>query len=466
VTPILFTIIFYKRLKAKVNMKVINPATLQVLKEISENTSEEITQKFHSAQKAQGEWGRKTLEERLAIIARFYDLLESHKDELARDLSLEVGKPLQEAFNELNGARGRIKFFLENSSKHLNTQELNWDGKTRDVLDFDPLGVVCNISAWNYPYLVGVNVFIPALIGGNAVLYKPSEFALLTGQHIERLMHQAGVPKEIFQAVLGGPKAGEVLLDLPCDGYFFTGSYKTGNFIATKVASKLVPVGLELGGKDPLYVTEDCADLKNVAANVAEGCFYNNGQSCCAVERVYVHEKVFDTFIQHFVEETNKLKIGSDLGAVTRPSHLDFLDSQVQDAVKKGAQVLTGGKRTGEGSFYLPTVLINVSHKMSVMKEETFGPVVGVMKVKDDSQAIELMNDTAYGLTASVYSQNVERAKKILAQVDAGTSYINCCDRVSPYLPWAGRGHSGLGATLSYLGILAFVKPRGWHIRN
>ncbi|MFL5783257.1 MAG: aldehyde dehydrogenase family protein [Bacteriovoracaceae bacterium] len=443
-------------------MKVTNPSTLEVVKEIPEDTKSVITEKFHRAKAAQGEWAKRSLNDRIAIIRKFHDLLDSKKENLAKDLTLEVGKPLQESFNELNGARGRIQFFLEAAPKYLLTQEMHSDGKTKDILSFDPLGVVCNISAWNYPYLVGVNVFIPALIGGNAVLYKPSEYALLTGLHIEKLMHEAGVPKDIFQTIVGGPQSGEVLLDLPCDGYFFTGSYKTGNYIATRVAPKLVPVGLELGGKDPLYVMDTNTDIKSVAANVAEGCFYNNGQSCCAVERVYVHEKVYDSFIESFVEETKKTKVG----AVTRPSHLNFLESQVQDAVKKGAKILTGGKRGDKGSFFEPTVLVNVNHEMSVMTDETFGPVIGVMKVKDDNEAIKLMNDTEYGLTASVYSQDTDRARKVLSQVEAGTAYVNCCDRVSPYLPWAGRGHSGLGATLSYLGLLAFVKPRGWHVRG
>jgi acyl-CoA reductase-like NAD-dependent aldehyde dehydrogenase len=453
-------------------MRITNPANHEVIKEIPDDTAESAEQKYQRARKAQAMWSQVPLKDRVLCLLRFHDLLEKNKDELARTLTLEVGKPLQESLNEISGARGRIKFFVDNSPKWLTTEEKNNDGSTADILAFDPLGVVCNISAWNYPFLVGVNVFVPALIAGNSVLYKPSEFSTLTGLHIERLLHEAGVPKDAFIAVVGTGKTGEALLDLPCDGYFFTGSFKTGKYIAEKVTKKLVPIGLELGGKDPLYVADDIKDLSKVAAAVAEGCFYNNGQSCCAVERVYVHEKIFDSFMKQMVEETKKLKAGDPLskdhqqGAITRDSHLSFLDSQVADAVKKGAKVLTGGKRVGNTNFYEPTVLINVNHSMSVMMDETFGPVVGVMKVKDDEEATKLMGDTEYGLTASVYSADTERAKKILSKLDVGTSYINCCDRVSPYLPWSGRKHSGLGATLSYLGILAFAKPRGWHIRK
>jgi len=454
-------------------LKIINPANGQLIQELTEDTNQSVTTKMDLARQHLPSWMEAGIKKRVSIIEKFDSLLEENKDKLARDLSFEVGKPLQEALNEVAGARKRIKFFLSNSEQWLGEKQQHVDGNTTEVLGFDPLGVIANISAWNYPFLVGVNVFIPALIAGNAVLYKPSEFSSITGSNIATLLHKAGVPKDIFALIIGTGKIGEVLLQLPLDGYFFTGSYKTGKYIAEKVAHKLVPVGLELGGKDPLYVTDDVSDLKQVAGAVAEGCFYNNGQSCCAVERVYVHTKVYDQFLKHFVDEVKNLKLGDPLkketnvGAVTRPVHLGFLEEQLADAKNKGAEILTGGKKVpGTGSFFEPTVLSKVSHSMRIMKEETFGPIIGVMKVDNDQQAVELMNDCDYGLTAAVYSSNQNRAKQILAKIDAGTSYINCCDRVSAYLPWAGRKNSGLGQTLSYLGILAFAKPRGWHIRG
>ncbi len=454
-------------------MQITNPTTLEKIKDVTEDTKESILKKMASSREAHLNWIDIGLEERLKKVKKFSDLLDQKKDQLATTLSLEVGKPLQESYNEINGARKRILFFLENSSKWLNHQVQNVDGNTTDSLSFDPLGIICNISAWNYPYLVGVNVFVPALIAGNNVFYKPSEFSTLTGLHIAELWKESGVSEDVFTHIIGGKEVGEILLDCPFDGYFFTGSFKTGQYIANKVASKMVPVGLELGGKDPLYVTEEIKDVLQVASAVVEGCFYNNGQSCCAVERVYVHEKIYDQFIECFLNETKKLKMGDPLdqanlqGSIARLPHINFLDVQVQDAIKKGAKLLLGGTiPKKKGSFFPPTVLTDVNHTMSVMKDETFGPVRGLMKVKNDDEAIKLMNDTDYGLTASVYSHNIERAKKILQEVNAGTSYINCCDRVSPYLPWAGRKHSGMGATLSFLGILAFAKPRGWQIRN
>jgi len=317
-----------------------------------------------------------------------------------------------------------------------------------------------------------VNVFIPALIGGNAVLYKPSEYSTLTGLNIAEMLWQAGVPREVFQVIIGGKEAGEALLELPLDGYFFTGSYATGKYIAERVAGKLVPVGLELGGKDPMYVCDD-VDVAAAAASGVEGAFYNNGQSCCAVERIYVHERIHDAFIQAFVAETAKLKIGDPMeedtfiGPLTRPQQIQVLEEQVNDAVQKGAKLLLGGKRmAGNGYYFEPTVLTEVDHRMKVMMEESFGPIIGIQRVKNDEEAIALMRDTPYGLTASVYTNDAERADRILREMNTGTVYWNCCDRVSPNVPWSGRGHSGLGSTLSHAGIRAFVKPKAYHLRR
>ncbi len=319
----------------------------------------------------------------------------------------------------------------------------------------------------------GVDGFIPALIGGNAVFYKPSEFSTLTGLKIEKFLKAAGVPEDVFAVAVGAKEVGEQLLAMPLDGYFFTGSYRTGLYIYEKVAPKMVPCQLELGGKDPLYIADDVADIQSIAAGTADGAFYNNGQSCCAVERIYVHEKVYDRYVEEFVKEVKSYKIGQPtddgvyIGALSRKSQLDFLEEQVQDAIKKGATLLTGGKRIeGQGYFFEPTVLTNVNHKMDVMQDESFGPIIGIMKVKDDKEATKLMQDTEYGLTAAVYTPNKKRAETILKQVNAGTSYWNCCDRVSAPLPWSGRKHSGFGATLSHAGIRAFVKPKAWHLRG
>jgi acyl-CoA reductase-like NAD-dependent aldehyde dehydrogenase len=341
-----------------------------------------------------------------------------------------------------------------------------------EAVSYEPLGVVANISAWNYPYFVGSNVFVPALLAGNTVLYKPSEFAAMTGLAIAKMLHESGVPDDVFIPVIGAGETGAVLLKQPVDGVFFTGSYATGRKIARSVAGRMIKLQLELGGKDPVYVCED-VDVAKAAAGIADGAFYNTGQSCCSVERIYVAETVFDAFVKAFVAEVKGFKVGdpeaagSYIGPLTRAPQLKVLEAQVKDAKAKGAKVLTGGARIkGRGNWFQPTVLVNVNHGMAVMRDETFGPVIGIMPVASDAEAVALMNDTDYGLTAGVYTPDRRRAQKLLAQVASGSVYWNCCDRVSPRLPWSGVGHSGVGLTLSTQGIETFTRPKAWHLRG
>lgn len=454
-------------------MKIFNPATEEVIADVHEDNEQSVQKKYEKLKKAQVQWADVPLADRIACIMRFYELIEKDKDELAKTLTSEMGKPLKESYNELNGARSRVRFFIDNSEKYLSDEWITVSGATREKIVYEPLGVIANISAWNYPYLVGVNVFIPALIGGNAVLYKPSEYTTLTGLHIQSLLYESGIPEDIFETVIGKGNVGEYLLNLPLDGYFFTGSYKTGKYIAEKVAHKLVPCQLELGGKDPMYVMDDVDDVSSVAGAALEGVVYNNGQSCCAVERLYVHERIYDDFVKEYVQQLQKLKAGdpfdlsTDIGPLSRKEQIAFLADQVNDAVERGAKLLAGGKIASDRGYYFqPAVLVDVDHSMKIMKEESFGPVVGIQKVTDDNQAAELMKDTSYGLTAAIYSSSFERAEKLMKQMNTGTVYWNCCDRVSATLPWSGRGNSGLGSTLSYHGIRAFVQPKSYHLRG
>lgn len=454
-------------------MNVINPATEAIITTLQEDTQQTLEAKFLTLKQGQALWSQQPLAARVAVLKRFSELLKENLEANAAILTSEVGKPLQQAQNEIKGACNRIKWITENAEKYLADDIMNAEPGLTEKIVYEPLGVVCNISAWNYPYLVGVNVFVPALIAGNAVLYKPSEFASLTGLEIEKLLKKAGVPDAVFQIALGAREVGEVLLNMPFDGYFFTGSYQTGKYIHEKVAKKLVPCQLELGGKDPLYIADDAVDIANVAAGTADGAFYNNGQSCCSVERIYVHEKVYDAYVDAFVKEVKGYKIGKPteegvyIGPLTRKPQLDFVESQVKDAVSKGAQVAVGGKRiSGSGYYFEPTVLLNVNHEMSAMRDESFGPIIGIMKVKDDTEAMALMQDTEYGLTAGVYTASKERAETILSKINSGTGYWNCCDRVSAALPWSGRKNSGIGATLSHIGIRAFTQPKAYHLRG
>ncbi len=454
-------------------MKIINPATEEIIREVEEDTLSSILKKFKAQQIAQRSWQKIPLTERVPILMQFTALLKENIEPLAYTLTGEVGKPLQQSRNEIHGAINRIKWLTENAEKYLADETMTLEEGLEERISYEPLGIICNISAWNYPFLVGANVFVPALLAGNAVMYKPSEYATLTGMEIEKLLKQAGIPENIFHIAVGSKEVGELLLDIPFDGYFFTGSYKTGKYIYEKTASKMVTCQCELGGKDPLYVADDIKDVKAIAAATADGAFYNNGQSCCSVERIYVHEKIYDGYVDEFVKEVQSWKIGLPteegiyFGPLARKEQFNILEQQVNDAIQKGATIVAGGKRINrKGYFFAPTVLTNVTHEMLVMKDESFGPIIGVMKVKNDEEAIKLMNDTEYGLTASVYSSDQSRAEKILQNLDTGSGYWNCCDRVSAALPWSGRKHSGFGVTLSHAGLRAFTKPKAWHLQR
>lgn len=454
-------------------LKIVNPANESVVRELEEDTPASVQDKFKRAKSAQAKWVKTPLKERIEAIRRFRDATKDRREKLATILTSEMGKPISQSRNELNALTGRIDFFLDHTEKTIGKEVVLSDTtqKLEEAITHEPLGVVANISAWNYPYFVGSNVFVPALLTGNTVLYKPSEFATLTGLAIQEMLHDAGIPKDAFITLVGGGNIGAELLKQPVNGAFFTGSYATGAKIAEAAAKKMIKVQLELGGKDPIYVCED-ADVKAVAEATADGAFYNNGQSCCSVERIYVHAKVHDTFVEHFMNTVKSFVIGDPMdektyiGPLTRSPQFAVLERQVADAKAKGAKLLCGGNRMKRpGNYFEPTVFVNVNHTMELMREESFGPIIGIQRVGSDSEALELMNDTAYGLTAGIYTKDRERATKLLADVNSGSVYWNCCDRVSPRLPWSGRGHSGIGSTLSTYGVQTFVQPKAWHLR-
>lgn len=453
-------------------LKIVNPATGEFIVEVPTDDAASVASKVAQARAAQPRWLATPMADRKACIVRFRALLVERIESLASTLTSEMGKPIKQSRNEINGLLGRIDFFLAQVESATGIETVMNEGGMTERISHDPLGVIANISAWNYPYFVGGNVFVPALLTGNAVLYKPSEFATLTGWHITRLLHEAGIPQDIFIPLIGTGEVGAALLEQKLDGVFFTGSYATGTKIATKVGPRMIRMQLELGGKDPTYVRED-ADVKVAAESLADGAMYNTGQSCCSVERIYVHERVYDAFVDAFMETVRGFTIGDPMsdatyiGALTRAPQLDVLEAQVADAVAKGARLLTGGKRIQQaGNWFEPTVLVNVKHHMEVMREESFGPIIGIQKVGSDEEAVALMNDTRYGLTAGVFTRDAARAEALLGRVNAGSVYWNCCDRVSPRLPWSGHGDSGVGVTLSTYGIQTFTRPKAWHLRQ
>jgi acyl-CoA reductase-like NAD-dependent aldehyde dehydrogenase len=459
---------------AAATLAIINPATGSVLLRVAADGPREVAERYASARAAQPRWAAMPIRKRIACIERFREQVTVRTETLAQTLTQEVGKPIRQSRNELKGLIARLDFFIAESARALREEKVFADAaqKLDERITHEPLGVVANISAWNYPYFVGSNVFIPALVAGNAVLYKPSEFATLTGRHIADLLHAAGVPEDVFVPVIGAGPTGAALLRQPIDGVFFTGSYATGAAIAAAAGKRMIKVQLELGGKDPVYVGDD-VDVQATAAAIADGAFYNTGQSCCSVERVYVHEAIHDAFVDAFVAEVKSYRVGDPMdeatyiGAITRRAQLDVLRRQVADARRKGASVLTGGSAIKrKGNWFAPTVLTDVDHSMLVMREESFGPIIGIQAVADDAAAVELMNDTDYGLTAGVYTSDAARARRILSRVHAGSVYWNCCDRVSPRLPWSGVKHSGMGLTLGTMGIQTFTRPKAWHLRS
>jgi len=453
-------------------MKILNPATGAVLADLPEATPASVREKLTRARADQALWARTPLSERLEVLRRFRALVVERKEKLAQTLTSEVGKPIAQSRSEIDGTFGRIDYFLEQVPQVLREKVVLKDPaqKLEEKISLEPLGTIVNISAWNYPYYVGSNVFLPALLTGNAVLYKPSEYATLTGLAIGNLFQETGLPDGAFSVFPGAGGVGAELMKQPINGIFFTGSYATGRKIAEAAAGRMIPVQLELGGKDPVYVCDD-VDVTAAAEATADGAFYNAGQSCCAVERIYVHRTIYPSFVDAFLKTVRGFKIGDPtdpatyIGPLARTAQLAVIEEQVTDAVLKGARLAAGGKRMG-GNYFEPTVLLDATHDMNVMRDESFGPIIGIMPVDDDDRALELMTDTEYGLTAGVYSKDRARAERILERVGSGSAYWNCCDRVSPRLPWSGRGHSGIGSTLSTYGIHAFLQPKAWHLRG
>jgi acyl-CoA reductase-like NAD-dependent aldehyde dehydrogenase len=453
-------------------LSIHNPATGQTITTLPAHSPEQVAELAARARAAQPAWAARALTERMACIRGFREAVLREQESLAQTMTAETGKPIRMSRNELGGLIGRLDFFLAEVQRVTATETVYDEGGMTEQIEHLPLGVVANISAWNYPWFVGCNVIVPALLTGNAVLYKPSEYATQTGLAIARLLHEAGVPADVMVCLVGGGDTGASLLAQPVDGVFFTGSVATGQRIAQAVGHRFIRLQLELGGKDPTYVCDD-ADPRAAAESLADGAMYNTGQSCCSVERIYVHESIHDAFVAHFVDTVRGYRMGDPtrddtyIGAITRAPQLAVLEAQVADALAKGATLHCGGHRgAGPGNWFEPTVFSGVDHRMELMREESFGPIIGIQKVSGDAEAVRLMNDTRYGLTAGVYTPDAERARRLLSQVHAGSTYWNCCDRVSPRLPWSGHGDSGVGLTLSTYGIAAFTRPKAWHLRR
>ena len=434
-----------------------------------------IDAKVRAASDASVKWREVPLGLRIELLERFLVVAESNTEEIASLISRQMGKPVREGRNEVAGMIGRARTMMRLAPEALADLSLSLDdGISRRILR-DPLGVVLDIAAWNYPLLIAINVVAPALLAGNAVLIKHASQTAGVGLWFEEMFRRAGAPDGLVTAVMVRGRDASGLVQHPdIDGVFFTGSTEGGRQVYQTVANRpegFVDVGLELGGKDPAYVRADMP-IEIAARNLMEGAFYNAGQSCCAIERIYVHRARYDAFVEAAVEAAQGWRVGhpsledTTLGALATPETLDVLDAQVADAVARGGRVWLGGERTpGAGWCYPATVISDANHEMSLMRDESFGPIVGIMAVDGDEEAVALMNDTNYGLTASIWTADHREGEALARGVSAGTVFVNRCDYVDPVLPWTGLKESGKGISLSALGFAHLTRARGLHVR-
>nr|MDP9336561.1 aldehyde dehydrogenase family protein [Actinomycetota bacterium] len=425
------------------SLEVRNPATGEHVRSVAVTEEREVERKVERARRAQPDWAARPYAERAEILRAFRNLLAAEAEECARLTTREVGKPIVSSRNEVRAVLERIDWNIEHVGDVIAARSVTADAgvASEERVTHDPVGLVAHVSAWNYPYFVGLNTIVPALLTGNAVLYKPSEHATLTGLRLVDVMHRSGVPVDVVQAIVGGGAVGAALVASDVDMVCFTGSYDTGRRVARSVSDRFVRLQLELGGKDGAYVCDD-VDVESVALAVAEGAFYNGGQSCSAIERVYAHDAIFDRFVDALGDAVSAYRTGdpedeqTDLGPLARAAQVDVLEAQVADAVGKGARVVCGGARIDRpGSWFAPTVLVDVDPSMSVMRDETFGPVIGVQRVRDDAEALACLDDTEFGLGAAVFSRDRGRAERILSRLEVGNAYWNTSDRSSVRLP-------------------------------
>ena len=382
-----------------------------------------------------------------------------------------MGKPIREAHNEIGGFFERAEYMLAIAGQTLAPEVLPPQDGLHRRIEREPLGLVLDIAAWNYPLLIAVNVVVPALAAGNAVLLKHSAKTPLCGEHFQNAFGH--LPGLLTNLVLTHDQTLDLIRDPRVDHVVFTGSVSGGRHVHKAAAGRFIDVGLELGGKDPAYVAED-ADLAVSVPGVVEGALYNGGQSCCAIERVYVHRKVYEAFLEQALDALQRFKPGdpldpgTTLGPLADRTALTMLENQVQDALGRGARLLTGGKRLEgtPGNFYLPTLLADVDNGATVMQEESFGPLLPVRPVADDEEALAQMNASRYGLTASVWTRSRERAEWFAARLEAGTVYQNRCDYLDPGLPWTGVKDSGRGSSLSRYGYYALTRSKSINFRD
>jgi len=454
--------------------KIISPIDGSVYAERAVARDAEIEAAVSSARGALPEWRTVPIAERKRYILAFLDALAAMNDEIAVELAWQMGRPVRYG-GEKGSVEDRVRALVDMAEEALEPYFPPEKPGFRRYIAREPLGIVMVIAPWNYPFLTAVNSVVPGLLAGNAIILKHATQTLLVGERFAEAFRRAGLPKGLFHnLVLSHAQSEKLIASGRVDHVAFTGSVSGGRVIERAASGTFASTGLELGGKDPAYVRAD-AKLDHAIENLVDGSFYNSGQSCCGIERIYVDAKVYDDFVEGFVDLTRKYVVGNpleqetSLGPLVRGSAADAVRSQIEEARRKGATALINMKVEGDtpGSPYLaPEVLTNVNHQMEVMREESFGPVVGIMKVHDDDEAVTLMNDSPYGLTASIWTKDMDRAAELGAGVETGTVYMNRCDYLDPYLVWTGVKDTGRGATLSKYGFDALTQPKSFHLRD
>ena len=430
---------------------------------------------LENARLAQRLWRTVPMAERAAILQRFCDGFESHRDDIAVELSWQMGRPIRHAPNEVRGMLERARHMIAIAPEALTDIDVGPKPGFRRFLRREPLGVVFTVAAWNYPYLIAVNSVVPALMAGNVLLLKHSAQTPLCAERFEECLREAGLPEGAFQALhLRHADTERVIRDPRVDFVAFTGSVAGGHAVQRAAAERFVGTGLELGGCDPAYVRHD-ADLAHAIENLVDGAYFNSGQSCCGIQRVYVHERLYESFVEGWIDLTRRYVLGNPtdsattLGPVVRTAAADEIRRQVAATVAAGARPAIDEKEfaaSRAGTPYLaPQVLLGVDHSMPVMREEIFGPVAGLMKVGSDEEAVRLMNDSAFGLTAAVWTADEEAAIAIGDRVQTGTWFMNRCDDLDPALAWVGVKDSGRGCTLSVVGYEHLTRPKSFHLR-
>lgn len=434
-------------------IRVRNPATLEPIAELPVASSADVAAATARARQAQAQWQRKSFDEREKVLRRFRDLLIDEQERLADIITSETGKPRGDVFgNELFYVCDAIGFWTKTAEKWLKQQRIRPHLlKVKKVLStYQPLGVVGIISPWNFPLVLTAGDAVPALMAGNAVIIKPSELTPLTALFVAELAHKANFPENLLQVVIGGAETGEALID-NADMIAFTGSVEIGKRVMRRAADRLIPISLELGGKDPMIVLRD-ANLERAANACVWGALMNSGQVCTSIERVYVEEQIYQPFVDKIVERVMQVRQGRsddevELGSMSSEEQLKKVTAQVNDAVTKGAKVLTGGRRNPNfpGFYYEPTVLVDVTHDMSIIQDETFGPVIPVIKVKDADEALTLANDSRYGLDAVVFTRDSAKARQMAQHLHTGTVCINdgLVNYIIPDAPMGGVKDSG-----------------------